>query len=134
MNFAINKSTSKFDWLGIVLSTTCAVHCLIIPMLLPVLVTLKLGFLAEESFEYWSWAITFGLCLLITVYQFAFKHKHGSVFIPLALAFGIVMNKEAFGESAEPYVALFAGILLVLTHILNLKMCKSCPKCKSLEC
>lgn len=131
MNIEISTTTSKFDWLGICLSGVCAVHCLLVPILLPVFLVLNLGFLAEESFEFWSWTITFGLCLLITVYQFAFKHKHGSVFIPLAISFGLIMNKELFGETGEPYVALLAGLLLVTTHMLNLKMCELCPKCKS---
>jgi len=133
MNIALNNSTSKIDWLGMAMSTACAVHCLLMPLLLPVLVTLKLGFLGEESFEHWAWNITFGLCLLITVYQFAFKHKHGSVFIPLAIGFGLMMNKGILGESGEPYIALIAGLLLALTHFLNLKMCKFCPKCQSKE-
>lgn len=131
MNFEYSASVSKLDRLGILLSGVCAVHCLVMPLLLPMLVLFNLGFIASESFEFWSWNITFGLCATITLYQFMFKHKHGAVFIPLALGFILMMNKELFGESVEPFVAMAVGLFLVATHFLNLKLCESCPKCQA---
>ncbi len=131
MMMKMSRSTAKIDKLGIFLSGACAVHCLLVPLILPFLVVSHLTFFASEGFEFWSWTIAFGLCLVVTVYQYAFKHKHASVFIPLALCFGLIMNKGMFGASAASYVAFAAGLLLVLTHILNLKMCKLCPKCQS---
>ncbi len=131
MNFALKKSATKLDQLGIVLSGICAVHCLLVPFILPALVLLNLSFIASESFEFWSWNVTFGLCAVVTFYQFAFKHKHGAVFIPLAMGFALSLNKGIFGDSAEPFVAMVVGILLIATHFLNLKMCESCPKCQA---
>lgn len=131
MSLALSKSATKLDRIGIVMSGICAIHCLVVPLILPALAVMKLGFIATEGFEYWSWRVTFGLCAAVTVYQFASQHRHGAVFIPLALAFALWLNKGAFGESAEPWAAMGVGILLVATHFLNLKMCASCPKCQA---
>lgn len=131
MEMAIRNTSARLDYAGIFLSAVCGVHCLLVPLILPVLTTLNMGFFASEVFEHWSWIVTFGICALVTIVQFSTHHKQIAVFIPLFIGFLLMQNKEIFGETLEPYVAVVVGLFLIGTHLLNLKFCKDCPKCQA---
>ncbi len=138
MSFAVRSSISTLDGLGIVLSSVsallssvCLVHCLLMPFVMPVLIMLNLNIVGFESFEFWSWTMTFGLCFMVTTYQFIFKHKNVWVFIPPVIGLTLMMNKKVLGMTVEPYVGCLVGLLLVATHVLNIRMCMSCPQCNA---
>lgn len=51
------------DWLGIVASFGCAVHCAAMPFVIASLPALGLSFLADEAFHRWMAAICFAIAL-----------------------------------------------------------------------
>ena len=52
------------DWLGMVASIGCAIHCAAMPMVIAYLPALGLSWLADEGFHKWMAAICFGLAAL----------------------------------------------------------------------
>jgi hypothetical protein len=51
------------DWLGIVASVGCAIHCAAMPFVIAYLPSLGLSFLADESFHKWMFVVCMGIGL-----------------------------------------------------------------------
>ncbi len=70
------------DWVGIVASVGCAIHCAAMPFVIAYLPALGLSFLADEGFHQWM-ALA---CFLIAIVAFVpGLKKHGS-WIPISIA------------------------------------------------
>ena len=109
------------DWVGMVASIGCAVHCAAMPFAIAYLPALGLGFLADESFHKWMAAGCFVIALSAFVPGFR-KHRRlipvvigscGLVMITIA-AFGFAGECCAACESETSAVAL---VTTVLQHI-----------------
>ncbi len=126
----IKESGSFLDLLGISASAVCAVHCLLLPVLLPVLLSMGLGIFSSEWFEnvmIWS---AVGIALFTASHGFLKKHGKAYPYIFLAVAVAVLLNKEILGERFEPFVVLTGSIFIVITNALNWHLCRSCPNCK----
>lgn len=112
-----------WDKLGIVVSATCAVHCLLVgllPFALPLM----------DTFFHSSWFHVLFVVMVVIITPFAFGHhfqRHGFSFvIKLALA-GILLIVT--GAALEPVaselvshgVSMFGSFSLVCAHVLNLR-------------
>ena len=87
------------DWLGIVASIGCAIHCAAMPFVIAYLPTLGLSFLADESFHKWMALV----CFLIAIVAFIPGiRKHGN-WTPVSVgAIGLVLiTFAAFGLAGE---------------------------------
>jgi len=87
------------DWLGMVASIGCAIHCAAMPFVIAYLPALGLSFLADESFHKWMALI----CFLIAIVAFIPGiRKHGN-WLPISIgAFGLVfITFAAFGLAGE---------------------------------
>lgn len=87
------------DWLGIVASVGCAIHCAAMPFVIAYLPALGLSFLADESFHKWMALV----CFLIATAAFVPGiRKHGN-WLPISIgAFGLVfITFAAFGLAGE---------------------------------
>ena len=83
------------DWLGIVASIGCAIHCAAMPFVFAYLPALGLSFMADESFHKWMALV----CFLIAIVAFIpGLRKHGS-WVPVSIgAVGLVaITFAAFG-------------------------------------
>lgn len=117
------------DGLGLVAATACAVHCITLPALLVVGVTLPTVFLDDELFHQamlWlvvpSAVIAFGLGCR--------RHKDRRVLLLGALGVaGLVLSgtvlHEILGEIGERSVTLGSACLAVAAHLRNFKLCRS---------
>ena len=96
----VNSSVSAWrDWLGMVASIGCAIHCAAMPFVIAYLPALGLSFLADESFH--KWMALF--CFLIAIVAFIPGiRKHGN-WIPISIgAVGlVVITFAAFGLAGE---------------------------------
>ncbi|MEC9095822.1 MAG: MerC domain-containing protein [Planctomycetota bacterium] len=111
---AAAKTTTWQDWLGIIASIACAVHCAAMPFVIAYLPALGLSFLADEVFHKWMALV----CFLIAIIAFIpglFRHRSwvpvsigsvGLLFITCA-AFGMAGDccAACSGESEVPGTA-----------------------------
>ena len=133
----------SFDRIGMTLSMACAIHCLAMPLLLPLIPLLAGSFWVGETTELVIVIIT----LLIAVPTLLRGYlKHRKLTVPAMLALGLLLlalRPGAFhyghahghwhGHQEELLHFVFAalaGFSLAIGHWVNLKLCKSCPSCK----
>lgn len=93
------KPSAWRDWLGIIASVGCAIHCAAMPFVIAYLPALGLSFLADEAFHQWM-ALA---CFLIAVAAFVPGiRKHGN-WIPVSVAtVGLVLiTFAAFGLAGQ---------------------------------
>lgn len=115
---------THLDKLGIWISSLCAVHCLALPVVVPLLPLIGSTFFAQLWFErtILSISLVIGAVALLSG---AVKY-HGR-FYPLSLlATGGVIYwfKDIFGESGEPFTIATGAMLIVAGHWLNMRLCR----------
>ncbi len=110
------------DRIGITATSLCALHCILLPILLPILPLLGLSVLADHSWEHVFLVIT---AILGSIALFSgFKRYHGK-FYPFALLFsGVVIYwiKHDFSTELAPYFIVVGATLIVAAHWLNIKL------------
>ncbi|EMI58048.1 MerC domain-containing protein [Rhodopirellula sallentina] len=87
------------DWVGIVASIGCAIHCAAMPFVIAFLPALGLSFLADESFHQWM-ALA---CFLIAIAAFVPGFRKHRRMTPIAIAsVGLVLiTSAAFGMAGD---------------------------------
>jgi drug/metabolite transporter superfamily protein YnfA len=122
------------DVIGSVISTACALHCLLLPVLILVLPFVGLAFILDESFE---------MLLLIAAIAIAFSSflwgtkTHGEVYVFYFLAIALVcffLSRLHSLEVYERFLVAGGGIFLVIGHLINRKLCNTCPTCHDCGC
>ncbi|WP_228710708.1 MerC domain-containing protein [Saccharobesus litoralis] len=126
----LNKG-NLVDKLGIVVTSLCALHCIFLPVLLPVLPLVGLGFLAGHGFEHLILVLTLaaGAIALFT----GFHRYHKKLYPLYALALGIVLyvSRDFLGEELQTIVLLIGAGLIIFAHVMNMRLCKSCKSCEA---
>jgi len=117
------------DRIGITATSLCALHCILLPILLPALPLLGLSFLANHQWENVFMLLT-GVLGTYALFS-GFKRYHRKLYplYTLFLGMGIYSLRHDFSEQAEPYIIILGATLIVAAHIINLKLCNSCKKC-----
>lgn len=127
------QSQSIMDRVGIWTSSLCALHCLLLPILITVLPFVSASFFAEAWFEktILSLSMIVGFWALLT----GFYRYHRQLYPIYSLLLGglIYWNKDMFGEAYEPLTVVSGALLIVAAHVINIKLCKSCSDCQSCE-
>lgn len=122
------------DRIGITATSLCALHCILLPVLLPALPLLGLSFLADHTWEHVFLIFT---AILGSVALFSgFKRYHRKLypFYLLFLGVGIYWIKHDFSEDLEVYFIVIGASLIVAAHFINLKLCNSCKECAEDGC
>ncbi|WP_416307038.1 MerC domain-containing protein [Neptunicella sp. SCSIO 80796] len=119
------------DRFGIWVSSLCAVHCLALPVLLPIAPLIGASFFAEAWFE----RTILSLSLLVGFWALfsGFYRYHRQLYPLYSLCVGglIYWNKGMFGDSYEPFTIAAGAFLLISAHIVNLKLCNDCKACEN---
>ncbi|TLU67094.1 MerC domain-containing protein [Thalassotalea litorea] len=122
------------DRLGITATSLCALHCILLPVLLPSLSLLGLGFIGDHEAEHW---FLFATLLLGSIALFSgFKRYHKKIYPFYLLFLGgfIYWHKHSVDEALQPMMVIIGAALLVAAHLVNLKLCNSCRSCQSQSC
>jgi hypothetical protein len=121
-----NRMLDKF---GVWVSAMCAVHCLLLPILLPILPLLASSFVAQDWFE--RSILTISIAVGFAALFIGFKQYHRQLYPIYTLSIGalIYWNKDIFGESYEPFTIAIGAALIIGAHLINLKLCRSCKSC-----
>lgn len=122
------------DRIGITATSLCALHCIMLPIILPALPLLGFSFLADHSYEHVFLIIT---AIIGSIAMFSgFKRFHRKLYPFYLLALGVIIywQKHDFSPSVQPYFIIVGAFLIVAAHFLNLKLCKDCVECTASEC
>lgn len=124
MNLKIN-----WDWVGIVTSVLCAIHCALLPLLVTSLPLFGIDIIHHALFE---WTMV-GLAFVVG--SFALFHgyvKHHGSMIPVALftaGFIFLTAKQLF-HGYEIVFLIPAVTFIISAHLLNYRLCHK-TKCRS---
>ena len=124
---------SLVDNVGACLSFACAIHCMATPLLIIALPLIGLGFLLGESVELVIIAVAVGLAVGSLTWGYR-HHRKWRIFLLLGGAFVCILI--AHFRVPEQYHGIFmacGGILLMVGHLLNRRLCRACQHCKVLE-
>jgi hypothetical protein len=116
-----------FDRLGAVLGFACAIHCMVVPLLLGVLPALGLGFLADEAVDHTIVAIATASAAIAAVIGWR-AHHDARVVLCFGGSVALLFVAHAVGEGTAGARALSVagGIGLALTHLWNTRRSRSC--------
>ena len=127
----IDENPTKLDKLGIWVSSLCALHCLALPVLVPLLPLIGSSFFAQVWFE--RTILTFSLIVGAVALVSGAIRYHGKYY-PLALLFTggtIYWYKDIFGHHYEPFTIAIGAALIVAGHWVNMRLCRQCKCCKN---
>lgn len=127
----IVKNNGALDRLGVWITSLCAIHCLLLPILLPLAPLIASSFVASAWFErvILSASILVGFAALFIGF-----HKYHRQLYPLySLTLGglIYWNKHMFGEAYEPITIGVGALFIISAHLVNLRLCKKCKQCET---
>jgi len=127
-----------FDRIGFSVSFVCAIHCLAMPILLPLVPILAGTFWVSESTEAYVMVATILIAApaLFRGYLLHRKFRVPAIFI-LGLLFPLIRPEAHTHEHIHLHgddilhftLAALGGFSLAMGHWLNLRFCKSCPSC-----
>lgn len=111
----------NLDKAGIWITTLCAIHCLLLPVILPLLALAGLAFIGEDLLE----NTVLGLSVIIGLLSLVNgARKHGKWYLLSLLLLGAVIysQRDIFGPWGEPVIILFGAGLIIYAHVSNLRL------------
>lgn len=114
----------SLDKTGIWVTTLCALHCLLLPVILPMLSLIGLSFIGEEVLE----RTILGISLVVGFVALVIGMRKHLRLYPLLLLFAggvIYWHKDSLGEVGEPIIILLGASLIVAAHWVNLRLSKA---------
>lgn len=125
------KSASiNIDKIAIGLSTACAIHCLLLPIILIMLPALSTSIFGDENFHQWL-LIAVIPTSLIALTMGCRQHRNLSVIVFGLLGLSILIptafwGHELLGEAGEKIASVLGAAFIALGHIHNSSLCKDC--------
>lgn len=123
----MNSLSAIADRLGIFASMTCALHCLLFPVLLVAGTALPATLLDEEVFH----QLIIVMVLPAALVAFGMgcsRHKDLRVAALGSLGvigiIGVVFLHDALGENGERVLTVISSALLVTAHLRNYRLCR----------
>ena len=115
----------KIDQLGLVLSASCLVHCLALPVALIAAPSLALWLGETESTVHW---VLFGVATVVSGGALYLGYRrHGAALVVVVGALGLLVMAVAaahlFGASLEAALTLVGASIVALAHVVNLRLC-----------
>lgn len=132
-NTALIRSTTWGDRIAITVSMLCAIHCLLLPILLVALPALSTTIIADEvvhlvlvvvAIPFSLFALTLG-CKLHQRKSFIAIGVFGLVLMLLAL----VSENLGFWHDAERVLTLSGALVVAFAHLRNFKLCRQVEDC-----
>ena len=124
MNIKIN-----WDSLGILTSILCAIHCGVLPLLLPALPLFGVNIIHNSIFEWGMILIAFSVGMY-SLYHGYIKHHHTyTPFVFFLVGFMFLVAKQ-FLQDLELLFLCSAVLLIISAHFMNFTLSKK-SKCSS---
>jgi len=123
------KVKINWDRLGITTSVVCAIHCGLLPVILPVLPLFGVNIVHNSLFEWAMIALAFGVGCY-SLYHGFIRHHHSYRPITIFLIGFIFLVLKQFFHSQEYIFLSIAVPLIISAHFINIRLCKK-NKCSS---
>lgn len=118
----MRTKTKMLDKLGIWASGLCALHCVSLPVLLPVAPLIGASFFAQDWFEHaiLVTSLIVGFWAMLSGYY----RYHRQTYPLLSIAAGgmIYWNKDILGETWEPLTVAIGAFLIIFAHLANQRL------------
>ena len=117
------------DWLGMLASTACAVHCVLLPTLLITGAVLPTSLLGDEAFHQGLlWVILPAAILAFGIG--CWRHKDRWVLVLgliglTGIVLAVVIVHDIAGEAGERIVTVLSAAILVTAHYRNYQLCRT---------
>jgi hypothetical protein len=128
-NFSTNQPRQIqyfYDRLGIAATSLCVVHCLTMPVLIPLSVAWGLPLLTAPSTERFILIGTLVFACVTLLRSCRLNHHQISPLLLASLGGIFYTFKGAAGETWEPAMVAFGGVAIVVAHGWNLRLCRNC--------
>ena len=119
----------NWDGLGIATSLLCAIHCLILPLLLTSLPIFGVNIVHNGVFEWGMIALAFSIGAYALLHGYKTHHKNVLPLLIFLIGFILLAAKQFYLE-VEIYFLLPAIVLMICAHYFNYILCKR-SKCSS---
>lgn len=121
---------NRWDRAGILVSSACAVHCTILPLLVAVVPVLGLGHLFDDQVEWFFVVSTGTIGITAHLRGYLRDHRHVAPGLIFAAGFAFVLLARLFFESHRlgPYAVGLGGALAAASHWANLRLCRCCSQ------
>jgi hypothetical protein len=121
---------AKLDQIGTVLSMTCALHCLLTPLLIASVSLGALGWLAGEETEHALLSLATTLAAVVLGWGWH-AHRRPDPIGLFAVALGLIgAGRFLAPEIAETPMVVAGGLSIALAHLVNARLCRLCSRCR----
>ncbi|MDV6316832.1 MerC domain-containing protein [Idiomarina sp. HP20-50] len=111
----------NLDKAGIWITTVCAIHCLLLPVILPLLALAGFAFIGEDLLE----NSILGLSVVVGLWSLVGgARRHGKWWLLAFLIAGaaIYSQRDILGPWGEPVIILVGAGLIIYAHLSNLRL------------
>jgi MerC mercury resistance protein len=128
----VNQSRPRvtLDGIGTVLSTTCAIHCLITPLLVASASLGALGWLAGETTEFTLLSLAMILAAVVLGWGWHVHCRSAPLCLFASAMVLIGAGRLLVPEVAETPLVVSGGALIALAHIVNARLHRLCSTCQ----
>ncbi len=125
----LNAKSISLEKVGVTLSLACAVHCLLLPVLLVAMSIGAVEWLADEHTELIILSVA-GLIAAVSLWRGCMLHRQLSVWLIFAVAVAIIIGGHTIEISIiRTPLHIAGGVALAATQLINVWLCRRCPKC-----
>lgn len=120
----------RLDRIGSCFASACAVHCLMMPLLITAIPLGVLAFLSGEMIE--RILVLGSLVLASASFCWGYRThcRSRTLLILAAAAILLLLVRPSTDEAWEPIVAALGAFGLATGHWLNLRLCRACAECE----
>jgi hypothetical protein len=124
------RSGAALDRIGVVLSMTCALHCLLTPVLVASVSFGALGWLAGEGTEVALLSVATTLAAVVLGRGWHVHRRLESLGLFAVALMLVGAGRFLASEAAETPMVVAGGLSIALAHVVNARLCRSCTGCR----
>jgi len=115
--------------LSVIASAVCLIHCIALPLLLPILPLIGMSFLSSEKVEIWIMiGVLFAAGASLLIGFFKYHQKLFPVYL-FAVSAVLMIYSRTLQHDMGHFVLAAGAIFMTMAHIANIRLCKTCPTC-----
>ena len=125
----MKQTQSVLDFIAVAISGLCAIHCLLLPLVLIIFPILGSSVLSDELFhELLLWVILPTSILAVALARFGHPDLWVIVLVAAGLAtltFGALWAHDHAAPWVDKALSLLGGMVLAIGHVRNFRLCRA---------